>query len=110
MIDDCTLLRYVQDGIDVIQRRVGDDRDRFKWDDLLQDAVLRRLETVTDASSRLSEDLRARHPDIDWKAIRGLRNRLAHSYLDIEIDVLWGLVHDDLSELRRVVTEELKSC
>lgn len=40
----------------------------------------------------------------------GTQERLAHAYLDVEIDVLWGVVHDDLPVLRQVVTEELKNC
>lgn len=110
MIDDCTLLRHIAQGIEVIQNRVGDNQGRFEQDDVLQDAVLRRLETVTDACSRLSEELQARHPEIEWRAIRGLRNRLAHAYLEIQIDVLWSVIHDDLPTLQRMVDKELKRC
>jgi uncharacterized protein with HEPN domain len=75
-------LRYIREAIDLIQSRTRAGRDAFMEDVDIQDAVLWRLETLAEATRRLSQDLRNRHPDIRWRAIYGFRNIAAHGYLD----------------------------
>jgi uncharacterized protein with HEPN domain len=75
---------------------------------MVQDAVLRRLETLADAARRLSDELKTRHPQIPWRAIYGFRNIAAHGYLLIDLARVWTTVQDYLPVLQSVVSDELR--
>jgi uncharacterized protein with HEPN domain len=55
------------------------------------------------------EEERSRHPDIPWAAIIGMRNRLIHAYEDVDMDIVWRIVVDDLPDLIRVLERLLRS-
>lgn len=79
----------------------------FLEDDVLQDAVIRRLETLADATGRLSTALRGRHPEMPWQAITDFRNRVAHGYLDVDLSLVWHVIEEDLTPLKAVIEQEL---
>lgn len=72
---------------------------QFLRSDLHQNAILKVLEIVGEAASRVSEDTRQAHPEISWYQIVGLRNRIVHAYFEIDLDVVWRIVQEDLPEL-----------
>ncbi len=76
---------------------------------MVQDAVLRRLETLADAASRLPDDLKGRHPDIPWREVQSFRNVAAHDYTGIDLDIVWRIIVDDLPPLGSAVKEELRA-
>jgi uncharacterized protein with HEPN domain len=111
--DDRIYLAHISESIDLIQLYLtgtdgAPDRDLFYQDRRTQDAVLRRLETLADAASHLSERIKVRHTEIPWRHISDFRNVLAHGYTDIRLDRVWEAVTDDLSALKGVVREELR--
>jgi uncharacterized protein with HEPN domain len=59
---------------------------------MIQDAVVRQLEIIGEANRRLSDDFRDRHSNIPWRAMIGMRNRIAHDYLNIDVQVVWEVV------------------
>ncbi len=69
--------------------------------------VERGLEIISEASRRLPEAMKARHPIIPWSKVAGVGNVLRHDYEHVAYDVLWRVVHDDLPTLERVCREEL---
>ena len=69
--------------------------------------VERGLEIISEASRRLPEAMKARHPIIPWSKVAGIGNVRRHDYEDVAYDVLWRVVHDDLPTLERVCREEL---
>jgi len=60
--------------------------------ELIQDAVLRNLQTLAESTQRISDELKALHPEVDWRAIAGFRNVLVHDYLGINLDRVWEIV------------------
>lgn len=56
---------------------------------------------VSTAADRLSDDLRAAHPEIDWRAIRGIRNRVAHDYAGVNDEIVWVALERNIPELAR---------
>ena len=88
-------------------RATGLDETIFWSDQRTQDAVLRRMETLADAASHLSDALRARHPTIPWRQIADFRNVLAHAYTEIRLDRVWQVIEGDLPQLRSVLDQEL---
>jgi uncharacterized protein with HEPN domain len=73
----------------------------------LQDATLRRLQTLSEAAHLLSPALKAAHPEVPWPDIAGFRNRLVHAYLDIDLEVAWATLENDLGTLKELVDREL---
>jgi uncharacterized protein with HEPN domain len=69
--------------------------------------VERGIEIISEASRRLPEDLKARHPEIPWPKVAGIGNVLRHDYEDVAAPVMWKLVHDDLPALEAVCRGEL---
>lgn len=72
---------------------------QFVRSELHQNAILKVLEVVGEAASRVGDDTRQAHPDISWQQIVGLRNRIVHAYFEIDLDVVWRIVQEDLPEL-----------
>jgi uncharacterized protein with HEPN domain len=73
--------------------------DSFLADTKTQDAVIRTLEIVGEATKRLSVSLRERHPEIPWKSMAGARDKLIHDYFGVNIDVVWQIVRDEVPTL-----------
>ena len=69
--------------------------------------VERGIEIISEASRHLSDELKARHPEIPWPKVAGIGNVLRHDYEHVAHDVLWHVVHDDLPPLEKVCREEL---
>ena len=75
---------------------------------LIQDAVLRNLQTLAESTQRLSDASKAAHPEVAWYRIAGFRNVLVHDYLGVDLDRVWLIVERELPELQRVVTDMLR--
>ena len=71
----------------------------FEDDHLRQLGILKSVEIIGEAASRVSEETKAKHPDIPWTQIIGMRNRLVHAYFAIQLDIVWKVVQDDLPPL-----------
>jgi len=100
------------DIVDTIERirsvTHGVSLDAFVADWQKQWVVERGIEIISEASRRLSEDLKARHPEIQWKQIAGIGNVLRHEYERISAPILWKVVQHDLDPLEDVCRIELK--
>ena len=77
----------------------GLDRDAFIADDMVHDATLRNLELIGEAATLVPDAIRNTHPEIPWRDVVGVRNRLAHGYLGIDDDAVWSIVRDDIPAL-----------
>jgi uncharacterized protein with HEPN domain len=90
-------------------RRLIDGRSRrdLDEDEMLRLALTRAVEVIGEAARRVSPDTRARHDSIPWSQVTGTRDRLAHAYDLVDLDVLWDIVVLDLplliAELQRIL-------
>ena len=100
-------LRYLRRSIARIEDYTRGGRDVFLSEPIVQDAVLRRLETLTDATGKLSDRLKARYPEIPWRQVSGFRNIAAHAYEEIDLTRVWEIVEDYVPVLKSVVDREL---
>ncbi len=95
---------FVEDmleSIDLIEEYVAPlNLDNFKKDRKTIDAVVRNFEVIGEASKFVPDDIKAKHSEIDWPAILGLRNRIAHEYFGISLSIIWTIIKDELPRLK----------
>jgi len=78
-------------------------RKDLESDRILFLALLKLVEIVGEAASRISSPMQAAHPDIPWREIIGTRNRLVHGYDAVDSDILWNIVSADFPPLSRQI-------
>lgn len=93
-------IALIQDEMAGVTMAIFAQDKRKRW------LVERGLEIVSEASRRLPDEMKARHPIIPWSKVAGIGNILRHEYEHIAYDVLWRVVHDDLPILERVCRGE----
>ena len=76
------------------------DWQAFKKDEKTQFAVVRALEIMGEAAKKVPEPLRQRFPDVPWKNLAGMRDKLIHDYFGISLEVVWRTVNDDIPGIR----------
>jgi uncharacterized protein with HEPN domain len=81
------------------------DIENFLSDHLTQDGVIRQLEIIGEASNKLSKEYKDKNPEIPWKDIIGMRNKLIHGYFGVDIEAVWDTVQKDLPELKKNKTK-----
>jgi uncharacterized protein with HEPN domain len=75
------------------------DFNSFLSDDKTMDAVVRNFEIIGEAANRIDEEFRLNHPEIEWKRIRGFRNRIVHDYFGIDYEIVWEIIETYLDGL-----------
>jgi uncharacterized protein with HEPN domain len=100
LVDDITRINHIIDAsvraIDITKGRKRSDLDQ---DDIIGLALVRLLEIVGEASWGVSEQLRSKHPEIPWRYMTGMRNRLIHGYFEVNLDIVWDTVTTQLPPL-----------
>ncbi len=92
-------LEHIKEAIGRIQRYMsGKDEQTFLSDSLLQDGVIRNLEIIGEAVSKLSPDLKGQYRHVPWGEIAGMRNRLIHGYFAVNLKMVWDTVERVLPE------------
>ena len=81
---------------------------KFLLDRKTQDAVVRNFEIIGEAVKNISKDLRAKHPEIQWKKISGLRDKLIHFYFGIDYKIVWNIAKKELPKLSKQIENSLK--
>src|SRR5437667_5458455 len=89
--DDRVYLQHIQDALNDIASYCGSDREGFFNDRMRQDATLRKLEVIGQAVKNLSEDTKSRQPDIPWKQIAGMRDKVIHDYFGVNLEIVWAV-------------------
>ena len=98
--DDGIRLRHMLDAArEAVSFARGRTRDDLDKDRQLVLAVVKDIEIVGEAATRVSEPTRRRLPELPWERIVGMRNRLVHAYFDINLDIVWKTIGEDLPEL-----------
>ena len=87
----------------------GRSRQDLASDRPLQHSLVRLLEIIGEAAGTISEHFRAEHPEIPWRAMVGMRNRLVHAYFDVNLDVVWRTVTEELPRLIAQIEPILKT-
>lgn len=107
MKDDRVYLRHILDAIEKVESYVSVGRDEFMAKSHWQDAVIRQLEIIGEATKRPSQELRSLHPDVPWRRVAGLRDVLIHDYMGVRLAAVWIMTQVDLPTLKRQIEQIL---
>ena len=88
---------------DVMEFHGGLTRDRFETEKAQRLAILHSLTIIGEAAGRLSEQLRANHPEVPWRRIIAFRNRLVHGYGELDLDLVWEVAEKLVPPLREQI-------
>ncbi len=86
----------------------GMDFAAFERDDKTAYAVVRSLEIIGEATKRIPHDFRNQHPDVPWRAMAGIRDKLIHDYTSVNLEIVWQTVTEDLPGLAAHMNELIR--
>lgn len=99
-------LRHIAACVSKIEEyTTGMTEERFLESPLVQDAVIRNLEIIGEATKRLDDTFRSSYPHIAWKNIAGMRDKLIHDYIGVDLWAVWGVVEDIMPDFSLQINE-----
>ena len=109
-LDDLSRLHHMLDAAsEALSFATGHTRSDLDTDRKLLLALVKDVEIVGEAASRMSLELRNRHPQVPWVDIISMRHRLVHGYFNVDPDIVWSTVAEDLPPLVVLLTQVLEA-
>lgn len=100
MRDDRERLLDILEAIERIEKYAVRGRAAFDEDELIQNWMLHNLQVIGEAARALSTSTVDHHPEVDWAEIVGMRTILVHRYFDVDNEVVWSAVSEDIPQLK----------
>ncbi len=92
-LEDIVRLRHMLEAAQqVLKFMEGRTQDDLETDEMLSLAVVRLIEIIGEAAKNVSPEVQAASPDIPWRQIKGTRDRVAHAYFDVDLDIIWSIL------------------
>ncbi len=107
MKDDRLYLHHMLERCHRITRFIAPGKEAFQQSEVLQDAVIRNVEVIGEAAKRVSAEARGHLPQLDWKAICGMRDVLIHDYIGVDLDEVWNVASSRIPELQAALEQFL---
>ena len=99
------LIIYITDIIESIEKiegyKKGLSKTEFYKNEQIQDAIMRRLEIIGEATKNIPDDFRKKYPKVEWKKIAGLRDILIHTYFSINLKLIWKVLKNEIKKVKK---------
>lgn len=113
MKGDRLYLGHIIEAVERIIAYAAAGEEAFRRDLMVQDAIIRNIQVMGEAVKKISAEMRAAHPEVPWRDIAGMRDRLVHDYFGISLDIVWDVAKNHIPPLReslpRVLPKEPRS-
>ena len=107
--DPVIFIKHILESIKNIESfSLGLSKSEFEENRMKQSAIIRELEIIGEAAKNLPVEFTAKHPHVEWNRIAGTRDKLAHHYFGVDLNVIWDIIKYDLPELKTKVQKILK--
>jgi len=107
---DLIFLKHIYDACSQISKYIKNiTLEKFEKNRMLQDAVMRELGVIGEATKNLSDQIRNKYSNIPWKLIAGMRDKLIHGYFSVDIIEVWNTAKFDIIELKNNLKEILNN-
>ena len=108
MKDDSIYLEHIGNNLNrLISYSSGISREAFLENTQLQDACIRQIEIMGEATKRISDSFKEKHPEVPWKDMAGMRDKLIHDYIDVDLNIVYQTVAIDIPLLLPVIEKIL---
>lgn len=108
MKEDRVYLEHIIEAIEKVVAYSAPGWEEFQRNPMAQDAVIRNLEIIGEATKRLAEDTKTRSPEIPWREVAGLRDVLIHNYMGVNLRRVWNVIQQNIPGLRKAVEDLLR--
>jgi len=99
--EDIAYIEHILDCINKIQAYTENlDKETFVQNNLVIDTTIRNFEIIGEAAKMISENLKLSYFEVPWKEMAGMRDKLIHDYLGVDVNVIWETVQDDIPLLK----------
>lgn len=93
--------QHILDAIKIIEGYIADStKEAFLKNQMMQDAVVRQLEIIGEAARRLPQSIKSQAEEMPWTEISAMRNKIVHDYIDVNLDIVWDTIQQDLPILK----------
>lgn len=102
MKDDSIFIEHILEAIDqIMDYTEGVNKEEFDTNRMRQDAVIRQIEIIGEAAKKISSATTQKFPEIPWKQMAGMRDKLIHNYFGVDIGTVWLTVKNDIPLLQQ---------